>query len=164
MRDPLDHGWEGEACTRFGSSRSASHQRGSVMFLYPVGFLIVILLGAIAVDLSNVWLQQRQLADAADAAANDAATYGIAPADLRAGERTADASRVGEVVAVSVAGQQLPANSHVTAIDHAATSPAGNPAVSVTLAGDATFIFGRLVGRGGIRIQATGIAELSDGT
>jgi uncharacterized membrane protein len=133
------------------------------MFLYPVGFLIVIMLGAIAVDLSNVWLQQRQLADAADAAANDAATYGVAPADLRAGERAADAGRVDDIVRVSVTGQHLPDGSRIAAVDHAAMSPAGNPAVSVTLAGEATFIFGRLAGRGAIAIQATGMAELSDG-
>lgn len=30
--------------------------RGNVMFLYPVGFLIMLMLGAIAVDLGNAWL------------------------------------------------------------------------------------------------------------
>ncbi len=134
------------------------------MFLYPVGFLIVIMLGAIAVDLSNVWLQQRQLADAADAAANDAATYGVAPADLRAGERSADPARVTDIVQTSVAGQGLPDNSRISAINPAAISPSGNPAVSVTLTGNATFIFGQIVGRDGIAIQATGTAELSDGS
>ena len=78
------------------------------MFLVPVGLLIVVLLGAVAVDLGNVWLQQRRLADAADAAANDAATYGIDIGLLRAeGTVALETARTEAAARQSVAGQLL---------------------------------------------------------
>lgn len=50
---------------------------GSVMMLFPAAILIVLLLGSIAVDAAIIHLRQRELLDAASAAANDAATLGI---------------------------------------------------------------------------------------
>ena len=89
--------------------------RGSVLFLYPVGFLIVLMLGAIAVDLGNVWLQQRRLADAADSAANDAVTYGVDQNLLRStGELELSEARIDDIVAVSIAGQALPPAATIT--------------------------------------------------
>ena len=52
-------------------------ERGSALFLFPVGLIIVMLLGAIVVDFANAHLARRELADAASAAANDAVTYGL---------------------------------------------------------------------------------------
>ena len=51
--------------------------RGSVLFLFPAAFLIVLVLGAIAIDSGAAFLRQRELAAAADAAANDAVTLAI---------------------------------------------------------------------------------------
>ncbi len=51
--------------------------------LMPVAVLIVLLLGAIAVDLSAVRLAHRDLLDLAASAANDAATYGVDPDGYR---------------------------------------------------------------------------------
>ena len=51
--------------------------------LMPVAVLIVLLLGAIAVDLSAVRLAHRDLLDLASSAANDVATAGLDPADFR---------------------------------------------------------------------------------
>ena len=51
--------------------------------LMPVAVLIVLLLGAIAVDLSAVRLAHRDLLDLASGAANDAATDGLDPAEFR---------------------------------------------------------------------------------
>ncbi len=45
--------------------------------LMPAAVLVVIILGAIAVDQSVVFTQQRDLVAGAEAAANDAATYGV---------------------------------------------------------------------------------------
>ena len=136
--------------------------RGSVLFLYPVGFLIVLMLGAIAVDLGNVWLQQRRLADAADSAANDAVTYGVDQGALRAtGDLELSEARIDDIVVVSVAGQGLPAEATIT--DSSGTVIGGVPAVTVTIESRADLIFGRFVRSGGIAISATGVAELSDG-
>ena len=136
--------------------------RGSVLFLYPVGLLIVLMLGAIAVDLGNVWMQQRRLADAADSAANDALTYGVDQGVLRAtGDLELSEARIDDIVVVSVAGQGLPAEATIT--DSSGTVIGGVPAVTVTIESRADLIFGRFVRSGGIAISATGVAELSDG-
>lgn len=140
-----------------------TRDRGSVLFLYPVGFLIVLMLGAIAVDLGNVWLQQRRLADAADSAANDAVTYGIDQNTLRAtGELELSESRIDEIVTVSVAGQNLPPEAVIT--DSSGIVVGGVPAVTVTIDSRADLIFGRFVRSGGIAISATGVAELTGGS
>ncbi|MGH9095498.1 MAG: hypothetical protein ACRDXE_10090, partial [Acidimicrobiales bacterium] len=47
--------------------------RGSALMLVPAGFLVLMLLGAMAVDSGATYLGQRQLADALAGAANDAA-------------------------------------------------------------------------------------------
>ena len=136
--------------------------RGSVLFLYPVGFLIVLMLGAIAVDLGNVWLQQRRLADAADSAANDAVTYGVDQNLLRStGELELSEARIDDIVAVSIAGQALPPAATIT--DSSGTVIGGVPAVTVTVESRAELIFGRFVRSDGIAISATGVAELTDG-
>ena len=51
--------------------------RGSSLMLMPAAVLVVMVLGAIAVDQSIVYTQQRELVAAAEAAANDAAGYGL---------------------------------------------------------------------------------------
>lgn len=149
---------------RLAVNRRQAHDTGSVLFLYPVGFLIVVLLGAIAVDLGNVWLQQRRLADAADSAANDAVTFGLDQDVLRGeGVIALDDGRVVEVVSASVAGQQLPPEASVTEIT-IDTGPGGNPSVTVAIESEAGLIFGRIVRTGGIAIRAEGTAEVVDGT
>lgn len=49
------------------------NQRGSALMLFPAAVLIVIFLASLAVDSSVLFLGQRELANAAEAAANDAA-------------------------------------------------------------------------------------------
>ena len=51
--------------------------RGSVLMLMPAAVLIVLLLGAIAVDSAIVYLRQRQAENIAFDAANDAAGAGL---------------------------------------------------------------------------------------
>ena len=157
MRYPIDKPASAIRATR------ARSDRGSVLFLYPVGFLIVVMLGAIAVDLGNVWLQQRRLADAADSAANDAVTYGLDQDVLRQqGTVELDDGRVFDVVVASVAGQGLPPEAAVTGmtID---VGPEGNPSVTVNIESNAGLIFGNIVRSGGIAISAEGTAEIVDG-
>ncbi len=52
-------------------------QRGSVLILMPVAALIFVILGSLAVDATALFLAERELAGAAAAAANDAATRAI---------------------------------------------------------------------------------------
>ncbi len=82
--------------------------RGSVLILMPVAVLIVITLGAIAVDLSAVRLGQRELIAAAADAANDAVTVGLDEGALRrgAGYRL-DPDRVEAAVLDSLAAKGL---------------------------------------------------------
>jgi hypothetical protein len=60
--------------------------RGSVLMLMPAAVLIVMVLGAIAVDLSVVRMGQRELIAVAGDAANDAVTMGLDEAALRSGD------------------------------------------------------------------------------
>jgi Flp pilus assembly protein TadG len=57
--------------------RMQTRDHGSVLFLFPAAFLIVLVLGAIAIDSGAAFLRQRELAAAADAAANDAITLAV---------------------------------------------------------------------------------------
>ncbi len=76
--------------------------------LMPAAVLIVLVLSAIAVDLTIVQMGERQAIDAADAAANDAATYGISEATLRSGGAiTLDPHRVRASVQQTLDAQGL---------------------------------------------------------
>ena len=59
--------------------------RGSVLMLMPAAFLILLVLGAIAVDLTAVRVGQRSLLSSATDAANDAVTVGLDEDAYRAG-------------------------------------------------------------------------------
>lgn len=61
-----------------------SGDAGSSLILMPVAVLVVLLLGAIAVDLAGVRLAQADLLDVAAGAANDAATDALDQNALRA--------------------------------------------------------------------------------
>lgn len=52
-------------------------ERGSVLALMPAAVMILIVLGAIAVDGSLAFLAERQVSNLASSIANDAATQGI---------------------------------------------------------------------------------------
>jgi hypothetical protein len=74
--------------------------------LMPAAVLVVLVLGAIAVDLSAVHLAERGLLDLASSAANDAVTAGLPPGALRAGGAyRLDADRVRQAVVRTVAAQ-----------------------------------------------------------
>lgn len=88
-----------------------SHRRhadgGSVLFLFPAAFLIVLLLGSIAIDAGAAFLRQRELALAADAAANDAVTLAIRPSLERGTEPVIDAGAAEAAVRDSLARRGL---------------------------------------------------------
>lgn len=81
-------------------------ERGSVLVLVPVGFLVLILLGVLAVDSAVAFLGQRQLADATAGAANDAATAALGNAAFYgSGTLVIDPSEAATVVCRSFAAQ-----------------------------------------------------------
>jgi hypothetical protein len=144
-------------------SRRPGRDRGGVLFLFPVGFLVVVILGAIAVDLGNVWLQQRRLADAADAAANDAVAAGVDQRALRGdGSLELDADLVARIVDVSMAAQDLPPGTGGPTVSFGVDGD-GDPVVEVRIDATVDLVFGRLVRSGGLAISATGVAELVPG-
>ena len=74
--------------------------------LVPAGVLVLVLLAAIAIDFSLVFLAQRELSDATTAAANDAATAALRPDAFYAnGSLVLDPDAVTRVACEAVRGQ-----------------------------------------------------------
>lgn len=85
------------------TDRRASGDRGSVLMLMPAAVLVVLLLGAIAIDSAIVYLGQRQAHDIAFDAANDAAGAGLDLEALRSrGDVVYDEDRVRAIAARAV--------------------------------------------------------------
>lgn len=63
--------------SRFRGRACRRAERGSVLLLYPAGILVVIILGAMAVDYAIAFQAQRELANATTAVANDVAVEAI---------------------------------------------------------------------------------------
>ena len=66
------------------SSRRRGGESGSVLMLMPAGVLVVLILGAIAFDLSVLFLRQRQATSVAVDVANDLASAAVDENELRA--------------------------------------------------------------------------------
>jgi len=79
--------------------------------LMPAAVLVVLLLGAISVDLAIVHLRQHQAVAAAASAANDAVTAGLDQAALRRGDGyRLDPTRVDQAVTESIEAQGIAAD------------------------------------------------------
>lgn len=135
-------------------------ERGSVLALVPAGFLVLMLLAAIAVDSAVAYQGQHQLHDALAAAANDAVAAGM---DDRAfygqGAVTLDPSSVATAVCRSVEAQGL-GSLHGLRIGVALSARS----VRVTGAASVDAVFGRLVPGFGTRaVSASADATLSAG-
>jgi len=113
--------------------------RGSVLALVPAALLVLLVLAAIAVDSASEYLARRELGAAADAAANDAATFGLDEARFReTGEFVLDSARANEAVrrALAVRGSAV--------VDRAAVEVEVDPdggTVRVTLRSSAHLVF-----------------------
>ena len=116
-------------------------QRGSVLVLMPVAALVFVILGALAVDATALFLAERELAGAAAGAANDAATAAI-DLDLfyDLGCLSLDAGLAEDVVRRSVAAKRL----RPSGLDLAPPSVVvRGRAVTVTLTGQAPHVFAK---------------------
>jgi hypothetical protein len=125
--------------------------------LMPAAVLIVLLLGAIAVDLTVVHLRQRAAVSAAASAANDAVTYGLDQSALRRGEGyRLDPARVERAVAESIESQGL-ADDLTSPPEVTEPTPT---TVTVVLHVRATYVFARALPHGpaGTTVTATSSA------
>lgn len=133
-----------------------SRDRGSALMLMPAGVLVVMVLAAITMDLSLVHLGRRELVAAAEAAANDAATYGLDEAAYRRGAGYAiDPVRAHAAVAQSLAARGL--------LDDLARPPElviGDATIEVSLAMHVEYVFARALPGGphSTTVSATGSA------
>ncbi len=112
-----------------------------MLMLVPALVLVLVVLAAIAVDSAAVFLGQRQLGDAAAAAANDAASALSDQSFYRAGTVDLDPTVARRVADASLAAQD---HSGVT-IDGPAEVQVAGRQVCVSLTGHVEAIFGRAV-------------------
>jgi uncharacterized membrane protein len=86
---------------------SCGDERGSVLAIVPAGFLVLILLGAIAVDSGATYLGQQQLQATVEAAANDAAGAALSDsAFYQQGAVQIDPSTAARVVCQDIDAQE----------------------------------------------------------
>ena len=112
--------------------------RGTVLLLFPAAFLVMIVLGAIVVDVGLSHVRARELEAVASSAANDA----LAALDVAAlredGELRFDLARARLIVEESVAAGAL---SDAVVLDvGVGVSGAGDPQLEVTLQLEVDFI------------------------
>lgn len=118
-----------------------SGERASVLMLMPAGVLVVLLLGAIALDLSLVFLRQRQASSVATDVANDLATEALDVEAFRGGgDFRLDPRRAEELGAGLVAASDL--GPDVVEVEVTVTGP---EAVEVTVVVAVEYIFAKAI-------------------
>ena len=138
----------------------ADRQRGSVLMLMPAAVLVFLVLGALCVDYGGAFVAQRQLNNAAAAAANDAAVRSL---DLQhyydTGEVRLLRDQAFAVAEASVAAKGLDhLGAFVDDVQVVGTT------VTVLVRGRASYIFARAVPGGidGIDVHASARAEAAE--
>lgn len=113
-------------------------ERGSSLMLWPTAVLIVLLLASIAFDFSVIFMGRRELLWAAEAAANDAASYGLDQAYFReTNDVRLDPDRANEAVLSSLRARQL--GFELVGPPRVTVAPSGE--VEVTLAARIPYLF-----------------------
>lgn len=130
-------------------------ERGQAIFIMPIAFLIVVILGAATLEAGNLYLRQRQLEDLADSIASDAAGFGFDEAEFRqSGTITIDEAVAGSIVGSSIGISNLPSASGGVSV------VPGTPDIEVTLTYTHDFILGRQIFGATQELRATGNATL----
>ena len=131
-------------------------ETGSVLLLMPAAIVVVLLLGAIAVDSAIVYLGQRRAYDVALDAANDAAGAGLDRDTARTtGALVHDPVRVREIAAATIGAAQMDGITLVAARTH-------DGLVEVTVDVRVQRLFGRAFGGRAaetVRISARAVGE-----
>lgn len=138
-------------------------ERGSVLLLMPAGVLIVIILAAITVDFSHLYLERRELLSATSAAANDAASAAVDIEAVRAGAPLEEAVDLGAAVAraqATLAAQGVGGTADVQLVNDA-----GRVGVQVSVTRSVDYIFVPAVpgGPSSKAVTATSVAYLETG-
>ncbi len=116
-------------------------EQASVLLLMPAAVLVVLVLGAIAVDGAIAFLGEREVADIAAAAANDAAVLALREETFhRCGSLQLDPGRAGQVARTVVAGRGSDAV-QVDDVEVSVAASGASPAVSVTIRGHVDLVF-----------------------
>lgn len=140
-----------------GSSQAT--EKGSALALVPAGFLVLIILAAIAVDSAVAFLGQRQLGDAVAAAANDAAAAAISNSSFyRGGQINIDPAVAALVVCQSIKAQG-------SNLQHLQVSIAvAGPVIAVRATASVQEVFGRaLPGLHSRQVSAAASAQAENG-
>ena len=128
----------------------------------PAAALIFVILGALALDATVVFLAERELAGAAAAAANDAAAVALdSDAFYDRGVVQVDVKRAAQVVAASVAAKRLgDAGIHV---DPPNVEVRDGTRITVTITGSAPYVFAKALpgapSTAAVSARATAVAE-----
>lgn len=141
--------------------------RGSVLALVPAAFLVLVILGALAVDSAATYLAQRQLRDSLAAAAADAVGAGLSRSSFYShGVVTLALSQAGQVVCQSV-GAQAVGDLHDVRLWIAVAGPTirleGTASVDAVFGRDIPGFGVRLVRAGTTATAATGPAARDEG-
>ncbi len=132
-------------------------ERGSTLLLAPIALLIVMMLGAVTLEVGAMHLRQRQLHDLATTIANDAATVGFDVDEFRtSGTITIDGGAAQSVIGPSIAISQIP---EARPAGFAVTSGA-EPLVEVNLSLTHEFVLGQLIWGASTELTANGEAAL----
>jgi len=135
-------------------------ERGSTLLLFPAGVLVLLVLAAIAVDLSALHLARRELHRAASVAADDAASMIDRDATHRTGHTVLDPEAAERVVRFELGTTRLPGRL-VGRPDVRVDVAAATVEVTVSMELDPTF--GRVVGRGPAVVTVHATGRLVDG-
>ena len=139
-----------------------ARDRGSVLFLVPAAFLVVLILASIAVDMSVVQLRQRQAFDFAAGAANDAAGAGGEAARNDGGPQ---ALAIDPVAARRLVGRELAASELAPLVVGEPSVRVAGDQIEVSLRVRARFIFARAIpgAAGGMTVTGRATARAAAG-
>lgn len=142
------------------STADRSHSlrdRGQTLLLAPIALLIIMMLGAVTLEVGAMHLRQRQLNDLADSLANDAATVGFDVDHFRStGDIAIDPTAANSVLGGGIAISNLPS----AAAAPVAVTPGAEPAVTVDLTFTHEFVLGKALFGASTELTATGQAAL----
>ena len=122
-----------------------SPERGSTLLIYPAAVMVLLLLAAIAIDLSALHLARRELIAATSRAADDGAAMIDRAEARRTGATRTDSAAAERVVRDELAVADLPGR--LVGQPTVAVSP-GTNTVTVTASLEVEPIFGVVSGRG----------------
>ncbi len=138
-----------------------SRTRGSVLMLMPAGVLVILLLGAIAFDMSLLFLRQRQAAAVTSDVANDLAALALDVPTFRAsGEYVLDPAKADEIGLSLLDASDLA--EHITS---AVISVTGDDTVNVRVTVAVEYVFAKAIpgGDDGTTVTAEATAVASPG-